>query len=146
MNLNTEPIAMVVGAVSGSCVKYSLSSFRPAKLSFRWQQHNSCKNNTFHVSHMHLKIFYLIYPTHIRWYFCQFQIIFIIVSSLASVAMMSPSESFADIKGDRFRFHSQALYWSKRNNGTNLHVINMVASTSDHQGRPSALTNILQKQ
>ena len=43
--------------------------------------------------------------------FCQFQLILIIVSSLIAcifVAMMSPSESFADIKRDLFRFRPLA--------------------------------------
>ena len=45
------------------------------------------------------------------YYSCQFQLIFIVVSSFTciSVAMMSPYESFTDMKGDRFRFHLQVL-------------------------------------
>ena len=67
---------------------------------------NSCKNN-FPCLAYALLILYLVYQTHIWYYFCKFQLKFIIVSSLACIAVMSPSESFADIKGDRFRFHLQ---------------------------------------
>ena len=106
----------VIGTVSRSCVQYSLSAFKSAKLSFRWQQHavlvqsNNIKLVTLSMSRMCIiyilfsisNTFFILFPS-----ISAYVHICMVVSSLAriSVAIMSPSESFADIIEDRFRFH-----------------------------------------
>ena len=50
--------------------------------------------------------------------------------------MMSPSESFADIKGDRFRFHFQALFRFPEEFRDALRPISRDTQSADFGGSP----------